>query len=106
MQVTAIYPGTFDPITMGHSDIVIRASKLFSRVIIAVADGTSKSTLFTTEERTRLVELALEGAENIEIMSFKGLVTEFARENDAGVIVRGLRAVSDFEYEFQMAGMN
>ena len=106
MQITAIYPGTFDPITRGHSDIVIRASQLFSRVIIAVADSNNKSTLFSTEERKKLVMDAMNNAENIEVVSFHGLVTEFAIKNEAKVIIRGLRAVSDFEYEFQMAGMN
>ena len=106
MEITAIYPGTFDPITKGHSDIALRASQLFSKVIIAVADSTSKSILFTTEERKQLVTKALNGAENIEVTSFHGLVTEFAIQNNSKVIIRGLRAVSDFEYEFQMAGMN
>ena len=106
MQITAISPGTLDPVTKGHSDIVLRASHLFSKVIIAVADSTSKSILFTTEERKQLVAKALNGADNIEVSSFHGLVTEFAIKNNAKVIIRGLRAVSDFEYEFQMAGMN
>ena len=106
MQITAIYPGTFDPVTKGHSDIALRASRLFSKVIIAVADSTSKSILFTTEERKQLVAETLSDATNIEVTSFHGLVTEFAIEQNAKVIIRGLRAVSDFEYEFQMASMN
>ncbi len=106
MQIIAIYPGSFDPITNGHSDIIARAATLFDKVIVAVAASTSKATAFTIEERTQLANKALASLENIEICSFDGLVTEFAREQGASVIIRGLRAVSDFEYEFQMASMN
>jgi pantetheine-phosphate adenylyltransferase len=105
-MITAIYPGTFDPITNGHSDIVARASSLFDKVIVAVAKSTSKTTAFTIDERVAMAKEALDGLERIEVVSFDGLMTAFARECDAKVIVRGLRAVSDFENEFQMAGMN
>ena len=102
----AIYPGTFDPITRGHSDIILRASQLFDEVIVAVARSTAKTTAFSTDERVAMAEKALEGMKNIRIMAFGGLMINFAREQKARVIIRGLRAVSDFEYEFQMAGMN
>jgi pantetheine-phosphate adenylyltransferase len=105
-MITAIYPGTFDPITNGHSDIVARAANLFDKVIVAVAKSTSKTTAFTIDERVAMANEALDGLERIEVVSFNGLMTAFARECGAKVIVRGLRAVSDFENEFQMAGMN
>jgi pantetheine-phosphate adenylyltransferase len=105
-MITAIYPGTFDPITNGHSDIVSRATNLFDKVIVAVAKSTSKTTAFTIDERVAMAKQALDGLERIEVVSFDGLMTHFARECEAKVIVRGLRAVSDFENEFQMAGMN
>jgi pantetheine-phosphate adenylyltransferase len=106
MNITAIYPGTFDPITNGHSEIVLRASRLFSKVIVSVAQSTSKKTAFTTRERTAMAKTVLRHIDNVEVKSFSGLVTEFALSQKATVIVRGLRAVSDFEYEIQMAGMN
>lgn len=106
MNITAIYPGTFDPITNGHSEIVLRASKLFSKVIVSVAQSTSKKTAFTTRERTAMAKIVLGHIKNVEVKNFSGLVTEFALSQKATVIVRGLRAVSDFEYEIQMAGMN
>lgn len=106
MNITAIYPGTFDPITNGHSDIVRRASDLFDRVIVAVAKSTSKSTAFTIDERVDMARNVLADLTNVEVLRFDGLMTAFAREQKATVIVRGLRAVSDFEYEFQMASMN
>ncbi len=105
-MITAIYPGTFDPITHGHSDIVARASSLFDRIIVAVAKSTSKTTAFTIDERMAMAKEALQGLERVEVCCFDGLMTSFARERKARVIVRGLRAVSDFENEFQMAGMN
>lgn len=106
MKVTAIYPGTFDPITNGHTDIIMRAAGLFDRVVVSVAESTSKQTAFSTRERTDLAMLVLNGMKNVQVKSFTGLVVEHARAEGAAVIIRGLRAVSDFEYEFQMAGMN
>ena len=106
MKITAIYPGTFDPITNGHADIVLRATRLFDRVIVAVAASTTKATVFTTDERIEMATVVLNDVENTEVSRFDGLVTAYARERQARVIIRGLRAVSDFEYEFQMAGMN
>lgn len=105
-MVTAIYPGTFDPITKGHADITRRAAHLFDKVIIAVADTTSKNTLFTIDERVELASKVLSDIKNVEVISFRALATDLAREKNASVIVRGIRAVSDFDYEFQMAGMN
>jgi len=102
----AIYPGTFDPITKGHSDLVERASRLFDLVIVAVAANPGKQSLFSLEERLELARTALAGYANVEVCSFDGLLVEFAREKQAQVILRGLRAVSDFDYEFQLAGMN
>ncbi len=106
MNITAIYPGTFDPITNGHSDIIIRASRLFDRVMLAVADSPSKTTLFSIDERVALARSVLTSQENVEVCSFDNLVTDLAREQSAKVIIRGIRAVSDYEYEFQMASMN
>lgn len=105
-HLTAIYPGTFDPITRGHSDLVDRAARLFGRVIVAIAANPAKQPAFTLEERIALARLALEDIEPIEILGFDQLLVDFARDQGADVIVRGLRAVSDFEYEFQLAGMN
>ena len=106
MKTTAIYPGTFDPITNGHTDIVDRAARLFDRVIVAIARSTSKTTAFSTDERVAMARQALDGCKNCSVLSFDGLMTKFAREQGAHIIIRGLRAVSDFEYEFQMASMN
>lgn len=108
MDITAIYPGTFDPITNGHRDIIERAVGLFDKVIIAVADihSSSKAPCFSTEERVQLVQKVIADLDNVEVISFDRLVVDAAREQNARVIVRGLRAMSDFEYEFQMAGMN
>jgi pantetheine-phosphate adenylyltransferase len=105
-MVTAVYPGTFDPITNGHADIAERAASMFDKVIVAVADSKSKKTLFPVEERVVLASNVLSGIKNVEVVSFHSLVTDFAKDNNAKVIVRGIRAVSDFDYEFQMAGMN
>ena len=106
MQRTAIYPGTFDPITNGHADLIHRAAECFERVIVAVADSTSKNTRFTLAERAGLAREVMRQAGNVDIRTFGGLLVEFAREQEAQVILRGLRAVSDFEYEFQLASMN
>ncbi|MCW8828421.1 MAG: pantetheine-phosphate adenylyltransferase [Gammaproteobacteria bacterium] len=106
MSVTAIYPGTFDPITNGHSDLIQRACRLFDRVIVAVAANPKKTPLFTLEERVALAQGVLGGMEKVEVCGFDSLLAEFARQRGAAVILRGLRAVSDFEFEFQLAGMN
>ena len=106
MTVTAVYPGTFDPITHGHTDLIQRASKLFDRVIIAVAANPSKQPLFTLEKRVEMAKLVTKGLSNVSIVGFNSLLVHFAKENSAQVILRGLRAVSDFDYEFQLAGMN
>ena len=106
MQQSAIYPGTFDPITNGHTDLVQRAARRFDQVILAVAESTAKSTWFDLDERIAFAGSALSCIPNVEIASFDGLLVEFAKERGAGVILRGLRAVSDFEYEFQLASMN
>ena len=106
MKITAIYPGTFDPITHGHADITVRATQLFEKIIIAVAESTIKKTVFSLQERVEMADKALAGIENVEVCSFNELVTAFARKKKAMVIIRGLRVVSDFEYEFQMAAMN
>lgn len=102
----AIYPGTFDPITNGHIDIVARASKIFDHVIVAVAASTSKNTAFSTDERVKLASQTLAEYKNVEVLRFEGLLANFVRQWDANAVLRGLRAVSDFEYEFQLAGMN
>jgi len=106
MKITAIYPGTFDPITHGHVDIVARVSRLFDKVFFAIADNSSKNTLFSIDERIDLAKTALSSWNNVEVCHFDKLVTDVARDLDAKVIVRGIRAAADFDYEFQMAGMN
>ncbi|HSG03166.1 MAG TPA: pantetheine-phosphate adenylyltransferase [Marinobacterium sp.] len=103
---TVAYPGTFDPITNGHSDLVERASKLFDRVIVAVAESPKKRPLLPLEQRVELTKTALAHLPNVEVVGFSGLLAEFLRKHNANVILRGLRAVSDFEYEFQLANMN
>ena len=102
----AVYPGTFDPITRGHEDLVLRAASLFDHVVLAIADSPSKRPFFSLDERVQMAKDALAGHPNIEIMGFSGLLMDFLRSQGARIILRGLRAVSDFEYEFQMAGMN
>ena len=102
----AIYPGTFDPITRGHEDLVRRAACLFDQVVLAVADSRAKRPFFDTEERVEMASIVLADCPNVEVTSFSGLLMDFLQEQDARIILRGLRAVSDFEYEFQMAGMN
>jgi pantetheine-phosphate adenylyltransferase len=104
--LTVVYPGTFDPITRGHEDLVRRAAKLFDRVIVGIADSESKRPMFTAEERIVLTREVLAGFANVEVAGFSGLLMDFVNTVGAQVVVRGLRAVSDFEYEFQMAGMN
>jgi len=107
LLTTAVYAGTFDPVTNGHIDIIKRAQKVFPNVIVAVASSTPKQTLLSTEERVELVKQACEGlGGNLEIGSFSGLLIDYVRSRDASVVVRGLRAVSDFEYEAQMATIN
>ena len=106
MKITAIYPGTFDPVTNGHLDLIHRASKLYDRVIVAVASSQGKSPLFSLEERVELVNQVISGMNNLEVIGFDTLLVECAKNHQASVIIRGLRAVSDFEYEFQLAGMN
>jgi pantetheine-phosphate adenylyltransferase len=102
----AVYPGTFDPITLGHEDIVHRAAALFDEVIVAVAGSTNKRTLFSLEERVALAKGVFTGASNVKVMGFSGLLMQFVQDQGAQMVVRGLRAASDFEYEFQLAGMN
>ena len=102
----AVYPGTFDPITRGHEDLVRRASSLFDEMIVAVADSRGKRPFFEVEERVAMAREALAGFTNVRVEGFSGLLMEFLRKHDAKIILRGLRAVSDFEYEFQLAGMN
>jgi pantetheine-phosphate adenylyltransferase len=102
----AIYPGTFDPITRGHEDLVLRAARLFDNVVLAIADSPSKRPFFTLDERVKMAKESLAGHANVEVVGFAGLLMDFLREQNARIILRGLRAVSDFEYEFQMAGMN
>jgi pantetheine-phosphate adenylyltransferase len=105
MTKIAIYPGTFDPVTFGHVDIIKRAVELFDHVIVAVARDSNKNTLFNLDERLSLMRLEVEGL-NVSVEKFDGLLVDFARSRNSKIIVRGLRAVSDFEYEFQMFGMN
>jgi pantetheine-phosphate adenylyltransferase len=102
-----MYPGTFDPITLGHEDLVRRAARLYDRVVVAIAATPgSKAPMFTFSERVELAKAALSDIENIEVAGYEGLTVDFAREHGLAVIIRGLRAVSDFEYEFQLANMN
>ncbi len=103
---SVVYPGSFDPVTNGHSDLIARASHLFDRVIVAVAEDTIKAPTFSVADRVRLLQTTVLEYDNVEVLSFSGLLVEFARSLQAPVIMRGLRAVSDFEYEFQLAGMN
>jgi pantetheine-phosphate adenylyltransferase len=106
MSVIAVYPGTFDPVTNGHSDLVQRASKLFDRVIVAIAANPAKTPLFGLDSRVAMATEVFTGIENVEVCGFSDLLVDFARQCNAGVILRGLRAVSDFEYEMQLASMN
>ena len=106
MPVSAMYPGTFDPITLGHDDLIRRASRLFERLIVAVADSSAKRPFFSREERIEMAREALRDVANVEVIGFSGLLMKFVQDHKARVVIRGLRAVSDFEYEFQLAGMN
>ncbi len=105
-MITAVYPGTFDPLTRGHEDLVRRAANLFDQVVVGVAHSQAKKPFFTVEERVEIAREVLGHYPNVQVKSFGGLLKDFVRQENARVIVRGLRAVSDFEYEFQMAGMN
>ena len=106
MKLIAVYPGTFDPITNGHADLVGRAIKIFDKVIIAVAKNPSKKTLFSVEKRVEFAESVFLDVKNVEVLPFQKLLVQFVKEHSATVILRGLRAVSDFEYEVQLASMN
>jgi pantetheine-phosphate adenylyltransferase len=106
MTIRAVYPGTFDPITNGHEDLIQRASRLFDQVVVGVAHSQAKRPFFSLDERVALARDVLAPYQNVTVLGFGGLLSEFVREQSAGVILRGLRAVSDFEYEFQLAGMN
>jgi pantetheine-phosphate adenylyltransferase len=105
-MIKAVYPGTFDPLTRGHEDLVRRASTLFDKLVLAIADSKAKKPYFTLEERIAMAREVLGDIKNVEIVGFASLLTEFVRKQGARVVLRGLRAVSDFEYEFQLAGMN
>jgi pantetheine-phosphate adenylyltransferase len=105
-MITAVYPGTFDPLTRGHEDLVRRAAGLFDRVVVGVAYSRAKKPFFSVDERVEIAQEVLGHYPNVDVRCFAGLLKDFVREQDGRVIVRGLRAVSDFEYEFQMAGMN
>ena len=106
MTIRAVYPGTFDPVTNGHEDLIQRAARLFDEVVVGVAHSQAKRPFFSLEERVGLAREVLEPYKNVTVLGFTGLLSEFVREQRATVIMRGLRAVSDFEYEFQLAGMN
>ena len=105
-NLIAVYPGTFDPITLGHEDIVRRAANLFDEVIVAVAGSANKSTLFSLQERVSLAQNIFADSPNVKVVGFNGLLMQFVQDQDAQMVIRGLRATSDFEYEFQLAGMN
>ncbi|MEN3110376.1 pantetheine-phosphate adenylyltransferase [Uliginosibacterium paludis] len=105
-QRIAVYPGTFDPLTRGHEDLLRRSARLFDRIILGVAESRGKKPLFSLAERVEMAHEVLGDLPNLQVVGFSGLLIEFVRDQGASVIVRGLRAVSDFEYEFQMAGMN
>lgn len=106
MNHKAIYPGTFDPITLGHEDLIRRAAGLFDTVVVAVADSSAKRPFFTRDERVEMTREVVKDLKNVKVVGFSGLLMKFVQENQARVVIRGLRAVSDFEYEFQLAGMN
>ena len=106
MSVKAIYPGTFDPVTNGHADLIERASRLFSEVIVGIAASPSKKPRFDLAQRVELLEAVTQHLPNVTVVGFSGLLVDFAKNHQANVLIRGLRAVSDFEYEFQLANMN
>lgn len=106
MKTKAIYPGTFDPLTNGHADLVIRAARLFDEVILAVAANPSKQPMFSLAERVSLAEEAFKAYPNVKVLGFSGLLAQFAKDHQAQILLRGVRAVADFEYEFQLASMN
>ena len=106
MSKSIIYPGTFDPITNGHTDIISRAARIFEHVVVAIAGSTGKNTVFSTDERLQLAEQVLAEYDNVSVQRFDGLLVKFVAQQNATMVLRGLRAVSDFEYEFQLAGMN
>jgi pantetheine-phosphate adenylyltransferase len=105
-MIKAIYPGTFDPLTRGHEDLVRRASTLFDTLVVAIADSKAKRPFFPIDERIAMAREVLADVKNVEVLGFSNLLIDFVREQRARVVLRGLRAVSDFEYEFQLAGMN
>jgi len=106
MSISALYPGTFDPITNGHQDLIRRAASIFQRVVVAIAANPSKTPLFSLEERVELARAVVSDIPGVEVMGYSGLTVKFAEEHGLGVMVRGLRAVSDFEFEFQLATMS
>ncbi|MDD4864693.1 MAG: pantetheine-phosphate adenylyltransferase [Alishewanella agri] len=106
MHIRAVYPGTFDPLTNGHADIVLRAARLFETLIVAVAANPSKQPLFSLDERVALAQQAFAGCSNVSVIGFSGLLADFAKSQQAQVLIRGVRAVADYEYEFQLASMN
>jgi len=105
-MIKAVYPGSFDPITIGHIDVIKRASKIFDQVTIAVSQNINKKSFLSEREKIEAINISLEGLNNVEVIAFDSLLVDFAKEINAQIILRGLRAVSDFEYEFQLAGMN
>lgn len=105
-MIKAVYPGTFDPLTRGHEDLVRRAATLFDTLVLAIADSKAKRPFFTVDERIAMAKEVLADVKNVKVVGFSGLLIDFVREQKARVVLRGLRAVSDFEYEFQLAGMN
>lgn len=106
LDLIALYPGTFDPITNGHSDLILRAQHIFGKVVVAIAENPRKAPLFNLAERIELVREVTRDIENVDVVGFDGLLIDCVRDNHAGVVIRGLRAVSDFEFEFQLASAN
>ena len=106
MTQRAIYPGTFDPMTKGHVDLIERACKLFDEIVIAIAASEAKNPLFTLDERIQIAEKIFEGNNKVKVVGFSGLLVDLAKDNEAKILIRGLRVVADFEYEFQLANMN